>query len=386
MNKPLKQRPEDELLLCCARINISNDTMDRIKVLIREGLDWDYFYDLTFRNKLISLVYWNLDKIYFEYVPVKFQEKFKDYYNSNAKKNLLMFGELLKILEKFKIAEIIAIPYKGPILALLAYQTLTLREFGDLDIFIPKEFFFQAENLMTGLGFEPISNLNDNQKKILMKFQREYKFMNDKGVYVEIKWRFPVTSFYFPENPSILCDSTKLLLNNQVLRTLKPENLLLVLCLHNAGHYWSTLRGLCDITELINVKDINWSLIILMAKRLGIERIVIINLYLANNLLDLKLPDDVFIYINSDKSCNSINEQLKERFFAKEMQDLSLFNKISIRICIREKYYHKLRDFTNMMIIPTPSVVESVSLPTFLSPIYYIIRIIQLVRTYVMGD
>ena len=35
-------RPEEELLLCCARTDIGSDTAERIQCLCRGPMDWDY--------------------------------------------------------------------------------------------------------------------------------------------------------------------------------------------------------------------------------------------------------------------------------------------------------------------------------------------------------
>ncbi|MEO1799621.1 MAG: hypothetical protein AAFR62_04245 [Cyanobacteria bacterium J06629_2] len=36
-------RPELELILCCAKTTLSSDDLQRIKTLIQQDLDWDYF-------------------------------------------------------------------------------------------------------------------------------------------------------------------------------------------------------------------------------------------------------------------------------------------------------------------------------------------------------
>ena len=69
-------------------------------------------------------------------------------------KNLLMTGELIKILKLLKVNDINAIPYKGPVLANLAYGTISLREFNDLDIFVNKCDTYEVYKLMLSLGYE----------------------------------------------------------------------------------------------------------------------------------------------------------------------------------------------------------------------------------------
>jgi hypothetical protein len=384
MHKYFQLSPEDNLLVSCARKEMDDVTKDRINSLLRQDLDWNYFFALVSKHRLTPLVYQNLNKTDFKYIYKTFSAKFREYINQNAQKNLLMFSELFKILELFNSHGITAIPYKGPVLAIAAYNDLALREFSDLDIFIPQNFFFKAENLMKELGYKPVLRLKKEQKEIFIKFQREYKFINDKRIPVEIKWRFPVVTFFFREDPIILCDYEELSFNNRTLKTLKPENLLLVLCLHNAGHYWSNLRGICDVVEIADSENINWTICLSMAEKLGIKRIFFINLLLAHYLLDLTIPYEILLNLESDKSCKSISKQIKERFFSKEQKELTLFQKIIMRIYIRESYNDKLKDFFKMILVPTPSVLESVSLPKCLVFVYHFLRVLQLIKTYVV--
>ena len=51
------------------------------------------------------------------------------------------------------------------------------------------------------------------------------------------------------------------------------ENLLLILSIHCAGHLWSSLAWLCDISELININgNFDWDKIMSNAGKLGIRR------------------------------------------------------------------------------------------------------------------
>ncbi len=48
-------------------------------------------------------------------------------------------GELCRLVKIFQSENITLIPYKGPILSIQAYGNISLREFGDIDIFIDKK-------------------------------------------------------------------------------------------------------------------------------------------------------------------------------------------------------------------------------------------------------
>ena len=64
----------------------------------------------------------------------------------------------MKLLESNGIN---AIPYKGPVLANLAYGNLSFREFGDIDILINKSDALKAKEIMISNGYELISSDNN---------------------------------------------------------------------------------------------------------------------------------------------------------------------------------------------------------------------------------
>ena len=90
------------------------------------------------KHKLTPLLYRNLNSICPKMVPEDILDELKNYFNANVRKNLLMTGELIKILKLLKFNDINAIPYKGPVLANLAYGNLAFREFDDIDILVNK--------------------------------------------------------------------------------------------------------------------------------------------------------------------------------------------------------------------------------------------------------
>ena len=59
-----------------------------------------------------------------------------------------MTVELNKILKLLKANNIDTIPYKGPVLASLAYGDIALRQFQDLDISINQSDIFKTKDIL----------------------------------------------------------------------------------------------------------------------------------------------------------------------------------------------------------------------------------------------
>ena len=90
--------------------------------------------------------------------------------------------------------------------------------------------------------------------------------------------------------------------------------MLLVLCIHASGHYWDRLSWICDVSELIQSEDIDWEYILKKADELGIKRLLLINLFLAVDLFDLNLPNDILKHLES-KIIQNLVFKVKKRIF-----------------------------------------------------------------------
>lgn len=382
----IKLRPEDELLLCCARTDVNPEIRDKVLSLIKNGLDWDYLLNLASRHRLMPLLYHNLNSVCPELVPEDILCELKDNFNANVHHNLLLTGELIKILDKLKSQGINSIPYKGSSLAIFAYNNLALRQFGDIDIIVNKSDTLKAKEIMDSFGYELESYPEKMDESLYFKTQTEHKFINKtKNIVVEIHNKFQGHFLYFPTNPNFLYEKENLeTLNVSNYQTCIPstENLILILCVHCARHNWSRISWLCDISEIIQHKEINWPKLIEAAENLCIKRILLISLFLASNLFKLELPHEILDYINNDNSVKTICIELKKGLFIVNNCSLTLFERTILDLKKREKLKISFVDVFNSMMKPTYMDFKKFPLNPSLFYFYYLIRPILLLIRY----
>src|SRR5262249_45157814 len=97
-------------------------------------------------------------------VPKEIFDRLRNYSRFNARRNLLLTSELYKILDVFSERGILAVPFKGPVLAARAYRNLFIRQFDDLDILVPKRDVIRARNILIAQGFRPRFQLNSKEE------------------------------------------------------------------------------------------------------------------------------------------------------------------------------------------------------------------------------
>src|SRR6266516_928713 len=87
-------RPEEQLLLSCARTRMDPENEARIRTLLREGLDWDLLLRQASEHAVRPLLYWQLSRTSPEAVPATVLGQLRDCFRKNDLHNLYLAEEL----------------------------------------------------------------------------------------------------------------------------------------------------------------------------------------------------------------------------------------------------------------------------------------------------
>ncbi|MDI6644157.1 MAG: nucleotidyltransferase family protein [Methanobacteriaceae archaeon] len=384
-NNDFELSREDQLLLCCARTKIDDNIRVRIMSLTNHNLNWDHIIQMATIHRLLPLLYININSICPEKVPKDLLSKLKLNLQENARKNLLLTGELIKLIKLFRDNKITAVTYKGPLLASTVYGNIAYRNFGDIDILTDKKSALKAKKIMVENGYELYNpaKLSDNN---YMKLESEYVFFKN-GINVEINWSYQGNFFYLHNNSDLLLDEFIIEnIDGFKFNSLTTVNQLLMLCIHISKHNWSRLSWLCDISELIQKEEINWDDTFKKAEKLRIKKILLINLYLSYQLLGLNLPNKIKNLINSNTSVKDISIQIKNKIFLEENISWNLLEKLVLDVKKRDNLLYGLMDSFNGLTRPTTKDVLDIKLPEKLFFFYNYLRPFLLVKRYGTGQ
>ncbi len=367
----LEIRKEDKLLLLCARTQINDEIKSEIRSLIQQEIDWNYLLKRSSTHRLKTLLYWHLKNVCPDSAPKNVMESLKIYFHQNARKNLLLMGELLKILKLLESQGITAIPYKGPILAIQAYGNLAFREFDDIDIFIFKKDITKVKNLLILNGYKIQFQPKGVLEAIYLKSQRDYQFISpDNNSNIEIHWNFIGLSFSCkhdifknPQTPK------SIEINNMNFSTLSDEDMLLIICVHASGHLWEHISWICDIAEFIESnKNIDWKILIQKVELYGFKRILQINILLAIDLLNLKFPSQILTDLKIDESTKNLSFDINKNLLKENKNQKGILYKAILRYRIRENKSEKIKDFFKT------------AFSNFMFPLYYLLRTLNLLK------
>jgi hypothetical protein len=396
MGPVASRSPEAELILCCARTQLTTQTTERIRTLLERDLDWPTLIGAALVQRVAPLLHRWLSTIRPEAVPAAVLDDLKGRFLANAERDVLLVEELPRLVATFESRGIRAIPFKGPLIAASLYGNLALRRFYDLDILVHPQDVPGAKNALLSLGYRQEGFAGAG----------EWHFMEEQGRWpVDLHER--VAPRYFPlpaPFDELWARLEPVLLQGRPILTLAPEHLFLVLSLQLAKdcrQCKQRLAQICDAAELVRAyPELDWEFVLQRARALGMLRILLLELHLVSDLLDAPLPERVLRAARADRRVRSLAVQVSARLFAHpgapaqaaraepgtHRVDTRFY--LSSRERLRDKVgyvFQRTQICLRPLITPTERDRRFVALPRELTFLYYLVRpvrvLVQWART-----
>lgn len=374
-----------QLLVWSAHVDSHAATSGQIEQLLRQSIDWKYLVPAAHVHGVMPLLWRRLEQLEAGGIPGWVRDQFRASYLHNARRNLFLTGELLRLLELLDNAGVAAIPFKGPSLAASLYGDVALRQFCDLDLLVPAHAVAHVRDLLVAHGFEPEYSLSGAQHDALLTLRNEMPFRNrDRGFFLEVQWQITPKFFSFPLEMEGLWTRLRLIsLGGKTVRGLNPEDLLLILCVHGAKHLWERLSWIRDVAQLVATHpDLDWDRIMERARSLGVERMLLLGLFLSNNLLGARLPNVLLHRIQADTAVRALARQVKRRLFPADDQVPGMFASSWFHVSARERWQDKLRYGYGFAVTPNVGDLALLQLPAALAPLHAALRPFRLAGKY----
>ena len=283
---------ELEIVRHCSGLAVADHFVRDLKAGISDGpVDWSKVLVLAGQHGLTGFVYKGLATHAKELVPEAVLAKLKKMYFHNSTRNLYLGATLLKILNLFARHRIDAVGFKGPVQAEVLFQDIGIRTFSDLDILVRKDQVIRAKNLLTVQGFSTDVRIPASQEKAYLEKENFFQLADATGrINIDLHWeitgRYNLVPMYYPGDR----DLQELRLLGTRIKTLKPEDMLIYLCIHSTSHCWERLEMICSVAVLAGGGMIqDWTRVFIRAKALGCYRMVLLGLGLARHCFGIDL-------------------------------------------------------------------------------------------------
>jgi hypothetical protein len=362
--------PELDLLLACGSPP-SESAHARISKLLAAPLDWPLLVDLAVSNGMAPL----LSRALTGQASCPVHAEIRARVSANAMRSLRMAAELARILKAMQAAGVAAIAFKGPVLAHLAYGDLALREFTDLDIFVPRSQLPTALGLLAADGYGKTSaawNIGFSGACEIVLQRR------DAECEVDLHWLFS-SPYFLPFDPVRAVDrSIVLRAGGLTARTLCPEDQLLYLCIHAAREGWEMARFPCDVSGIVSRCAVDWDDVVRQAQGTGCWRALAAGLDLAHSLCEAPIPSEVWRRVEQDQAVARISAQARLWLAHRVIDPSGKPGGAMLHLRTIESLRGRFRYLWRRALQPNQKDAEWMRLPESLFAAYYLVRPLRL--------
>ena len=369
---------EVDLMLCCARTVCTPEMEVRIKEIITWDVDWQVFLRLAASHGVRPLVYQTLRRTCWEDVPEATRNELIHFYSANSVNNRFLAGELLHILRLFEAEHILAVPFKGPVLAAVLYGNLASREFVDLDFLVRERDIPKAREILSKQGYR-----SDFTATAMIRDSNNVELHSaSTGIMVELHWQFSPRRFVSSLAAEDVWKSIEpVALWDCQVWSFSSEDMFLFLAVHGGKHSWSALKWLCDLAEFIRSNpELDWPSLFNRAEALGAARTCRLGIYLARELLQAEVPSSLVCAVREDAQVRHLAQDVLIRIEKpREVEPLEgqIFN-----LKLKERLRDKVRYIYLQCTQYSGEEERFLALPSALSFMYIFLRPIWLLRRY----
>ena len=375
-----------ELLLHCARFGTAGYHHHRIIQLATAIRDWAAFLNLTIQQRMLPLVYKSFATSPQPAAPDHFCQKLHRLFLTNAARNIRLTAQLLMILERLHQNGIQAVPYKGPVLAQMAYGAGELRNYHDLDLLVARQDFFRARDLLMAQGYRPQFELESGQQTAFFQSQNELTLLAPTNSAhhrhnLDLHWEL-VRGFFGAglDLDRFSANLAQIELEHRFFLGFTPEDSLLILVIHGGKHLWQQLLWICDLAHLIEASPINWERVLDQAQRLHVRDLLFTGLLLTRGLFASSIPDAVLALAQKKTVLTDLAARFTSNLYS--AHSLSQWQKSKLFMQMRERTRDKVRYLILYPILLSFNDIKLVRLPHSLYFLYYWLRPLRVSRKW----
>jgi hypothetical protein len=230
----------------------------------------------------------------------------------------------------------------------MAYGDVISRQYVDLDILVEKKELVKTVNLLLENNYENTLPLEIISNEICLNTIKDFTVQNKSSkINIEIHWSLFESKYNKAFKKLDISQTSDFLINQNKLKTLSNETLLIYLCFHGSKHAWERIEWISDIDRLIRNNKIDFSEI----DEFLDDNSLLLGLYLSNILFDTPLEEKYLEKIVDDKIKNLSKKvyeiMLDKKYYKDEYyRNKKIFNfQVSLYKNLFEKTNHYLRTF-----------------------------------------
>ena len=333
--------PEAEFVLLGARTRLEGARLQRFEKLLENSqpaLNWKLVTQLGRSHRVTGLLGRHLSARSWDGMSAQVKRELQNYFMYATAHSSALKRELARVSHLLESAGIPVVSFKGHTLGLAAYGNAVVRPSADIDLLVSRADALRARDLLAKQGYSLEVTLHAAQENQLLRQDSAFNLLRPaepplqtvltQGYAVELHWAITSPCLPFDLEYSTVAPRLGWLELSGVhsnefdpeddpqepfqVRSLAPEDLFLILCVHGAKHLWERLIWICDLAELIEkTPDFDWTITLNAARERGVLRMTALALALMRSVLGTELPGEIEDWLSTQPEALRLASQLR---------------------------------------------------------------------------
>lgn len=372
-----------DVILQCARTFLSSGKNPELQTALAKTQDWQLVERTADDHCVMPLVAFILGRHGNGVVPMEVLQRFRERSLRLARNNLAWGHEWQRILRCLSEADIPAVSFKGPALALAAYHDLALREFHDLDLLVRSRDVAGARDVLVANGYTLWSQTrNQTDTALVQSRNQQICFTSQqRGTAIDLHWGAVHEMFSFQLEADKLWQAAYVARCGDIsFLSLAPEHLLLYLCAHGTKHCWRNLCWLCDVAALVQAHPhMDWHACIRSAEAAGCDLLLKHTLLFSEQVLGVELPEPIKQYSRNDARARTLSGVARQFLLAQPGDNPGYLKAMSYHLAFARRGRDRARLVFERVFVPAEPDWNAVRLPNALYFLYYVVRPVRFI-------
>lgn len=263
-----------------------------IRAAATAPIDWRVAVSLARRHRVIGFVRQGLLA-----AAIAVPSRLDELYAPMMRRNILQYGEAVRLTALLADADITVALLKGVVLAELAYGGQSVKQTIDNDLLVAPRDVPATIAILHVAGYREIGlpdNDNPPPPTQVVDLVNEYQMIHSaSGAILDLHWRLHAHKQVLGE-PDVATETRDVMVEGKRLPTLRGDDLMLYLAVHGARHSWARIKWLADYNALLGrMSDGEVAALRALARRGGVAPCVDSALIQCERLLGARVPADV---------------------------------------------------------------------------------------------
>src|SRR5262249_4935518 len=151
--------------------------------------------------------------------------------------------------------------------------------------------------------------------------------------------------------------------------------MLLLLCAEASVMAWRKIGWVTSVAEIVNSADLDWDKVYSQAKRLGLERALLLGLYLTKRLPATDLPDCLKNKLAPARHIAQLGDSIIRSYYGLSDESMDKpFGNIAYQLALKDTWWERVALRCAGFIKPSLEDCIRTELPDQLYPVYYLLH------------